>query len=261
MQGVESLSLQEQYSVTLSNNRQHISDGLAHLHVKQLRSKTLQVRDRIQVSLEATSVSHPVQILGGQQQEKAVYKGIYSDWSVEKEDVREVIAYRAGLNVAALGEPLLDTGLQLSHKGNTLTWSASLLCSFAGRDRYMPHIFKLCTRCLAKCRGGSWCCWLGCFTILSAYVCYPNQALHAGENRMHPSIGILLSHCPCISASHIPSWHAGFVWSRRSRCIRPCTYTGDHVLIHPLILVLWFHGSQQTTVSALALKQDVLSRI
>lgn len=44
-------------------------------------------------------------ILGGQQQEKAIYKGIYSDWSVEEEDVREVIAYRAGLNVAALGEP------------------------------------------------------------------------------------------------------------------------------------------------------------
>lgn len=58
----------------------------------------------------------PVQPSGGQQQEKAVYKGIYSDWSVEEEDVREVIAYRAGLNVAALGEPLYNTGLQLGHK-------------------------------------------------------------------------------------------------------------------------------------------------
>ena len=46
--------------------------------------------------------------LGGQQQEKAVYKGVYSDWSVEEEDVREVIAYRAGLNVAALGKPLFN---------------------------------------------------------------------------------------------------------------------------------------------------------
>ena len=44
------------------------------------------------------------QLSGGQQQAKPVYKGIYSDWSVEEEDVREVIAYRAGLNVAALGE-------------------------------------------------------------------------------------------------------------------------------------------------------------
>ena len=35
--------------------------------------------------------------------EKPVYKGVYGDWSIEPEDVREVVAYRAGLNVAALG--------------------------------------------------------------------------------------------------------------------------------------------------------------
>ena len=142
--------------------------------------------------------------------------------------MREVIVYRAGLNVAALGEPLLNTSLHLSHKRNTLTCRALLLCSFAGRDWYMPHIFKLCTRCLAECRGGSWCCWLGCFTVLSAYVCHPNQALHAGENQTTPSIGILSFHCLCVSASHIPSWHAGSVWSRRSWCTRPCTHTGNH---------------------------------
>ena len=38
--------------------------------------------------------------------EKPVYKGMYGDWTVEDDDVREVIAYRAGLNVAALGTGL-----------------------------------------------------------------------------------------------------------------------------------------------------------
>ena len=41
---------------------------------------------------------------GSPQQSKPVYKGIYSDWTVEEEDVREVVAYRAGLNIAAAGE-------------------------------------------------------------------------------------------------------------------------------------------------------------
>ena len=41
---------------------------------------------------------------GPQQQSKPVYRGIYSDWTVEQEDVREVLAYRAGINVAAAGE-------------------------------------------------------------------------------------------------------------------------------------------------------------
>lgn len=52
-----------------------------------------------------------MQCSGGQQQQKPIYKGIYSDWSVEDEDVREVIAYRAGLNVAALGESRLKGAL------------------------------------------------------------------------------------------------------------------------------------------------------
>ena len=61
MQGVETLSLQEQYSVTLSTIKQHIRDGLGQSHLGQLRSKTLQVCARMWVALEATSVSHPVQ--------------------------------------------------------------------------------------------------------------------------------------------------------------------------------------------------------
>ena len=130
--------------------------------------------------------------------------------------------------------PYSIEGVQLSHNRNTLTCSALLLCSFAGRDWYMPHIFKLCTRHLAKCCGGSWCCWLGCFTILSAYVCYPNQALHAGKNMVSIQWHPLLSYgCLCIPASHQPVWRAGFVWSRRSRCTRPCTHTGDHLLNSP----------------------------
>ena len=41
--------------------------------------------------------------------EKPVYKGMYGDWSVEDDDVREVIAYKAGLNIAALGTASCST--------------------------------------------------------------------------------------------------------------------------------------------------------
>lgn len=32
-----------------------------------------------------------------------VYKGAFGDWSVDENDVKEVVGYRAGLSVAALG--------------------------------------------------------------------------------------------------------------------------------------------------------------
>ena len=35
-----------------------------------------------------------------------VYQGAFGEWSVEESDVKEVLGYRAGLSVAALGGPL-----------------------------------------------------------------------------------------------------------------------------------------------------------
>lgn len=49
---------------------------------------------------------------------------MYGDWSVEDEDVREVVAYRAGLNVAALG-----TGLHHTTVLCPLSLSAKLVLS------------------------------------------------------------------------------------------------------------------------------------
>lgn len=57
-----------------------------------------------------------------------MYKGMYGDWSVEDEDVREVVAYRAGLNVAALGTVTdLYAALSLSQHVEQLPASTAAL--------------------------------------------------------------------------------------------------------------------------------------
>lgn len=80
---------------------------------------------------------------GDHQQEKTVYKGVYSDWSIEQEDVREVIAYRAGLNVAALGESHLRANVQLGHVQCKLTYSVCWLQPCWWRQAYVSHLQAL----------------------------------------------------------------------------------------------------------------------
>ena len=134
-----------------------------------------------------------------------MYKGIYSDWTVDEEDVREVLAYRAGLNVAALGESSSMKSVQFAvfaicysqcFTSRHFLRLLNCLCSSAYGDSHCPHFSRLCAGCLAECSGCSWCCWSGRLTISCAYVCNSHQALHAGQNAPSDS-----ESSPCLTDS------------------------------------------------------------
>lgn len=117
-----------------------------------------------------------------QQQHRPVYKGIYSDWSVEEEDVREVVAYRAGLNVAALGE-----ALQNEHNFKQLVYvdKPALACSPACGDGNCADISRSSSRRLAEWRCCSWSCRSWSLAVPCTHVCHANQALHSGQLYVH----------------------------------------------------------------------------
>ncbi|DBA79229.1 TPA: hypothetical protein ACH3X1_009044 [Trebouxia sp. C0004] len=81
---------------------------------------------------------------GAQTQDKPVYRGIYSDWTVEDQDVREVIAYRVGLNVAALAL-LVETAIVLTSADSVPdVWQNAVVAAGVaglGVSLYLVHMY------------------------------------------------------------------------------------------------------------------------
>ncbi len=134
----------------------------------------------------AGNQAHTAITAGAQAQDKPVYRGIYSDWTVEDQDVREVIAYRAGLNVAALGEShkahnrVVRVLLQLQAAADTNSWRMQLflwrqplyspqqtLCQTSGRMQWLQLVLPVwvlhCILCICMSPQSSASCRSVCF--------------------------------------------------------------------------------------------------
>lgn len=183
----------------------------------------------------AGNQAHTAVTAGAQAQDKPVYRGIYSDWTVEDQDVREVIAYRAGLNVAALGESnelhnrVVRVLLQLQAAADVMLWRMQLflwrqplyspqqiMCQTSGRMQWLqlvlpvwvPHcILCICTSppLSASCRS----------------VCFVSHAVTCS---------------PVCSLARMLSWSAGSVRCRCCWCCWSGTHTGSYCL--PLSFLL-----------------------